>query len=68
MEIQEDCFIGLASEFLGEIELCGTSKEIKTFSFARGPSLLHPMKEHLGNMSHTLAVHAAVHLEVRDSA
>jgi hypothetical protein len=61
MEIQEDCFIGLASEFLGEIELCGTSKEIKTFSFASGPSLLHLMKEQLGDMSPTLAVHAGFH-------
>ena len=56
MEIREDGFVGLASIFRGEIELCGTFIETKTIHFARGPSLLHAMKETLRDMLHAWVV------------
>jgi hypothetical protein len=66
MEIREDGFIGLASIFHGEIVLCGTFRETKTIHFARGPSLLHAMKETLRDMLHARAVQVAILLIIRN--
>jgi hypothetical protein len=65
MEIREDGFIGLASIFRGEIELCSTFIETKTIHFARGPSQLHAMKETLSDMLHARVVDVAIHLIIR---
>jgi hypothetical protein len=65
MEIREDGFVGLASIFRGEIELCGILKETKTIHYARGPSLLHAMKETLRDMLHTRVVDEAIPLIIR---
>jgi hypothetical protein len=66
MEIRKDGFVCLASIFRGEIELCGTLREIKTFHYARGPFLLHAMKENLDNMLHVWVVDAAIPLVIRN--
>jgi hypothetical protein len=66
MKIREDGFIGLASIFRGEIQLCGTFRETKTIYFARGPSLLHAMKETLRDMLHARAVHVVMRFIIRN--